>query len=323
MMYFLRLIRPLNLAVIALTMYGMRVFFLPYLDHSAYHIPNSESFDYFLLVFSTVIIAAGGNIINDYFDVKADRINKPEKLIISVHIKRRWAIVWHWMFNFIAFSIACYLSWRYETFWYVFIHLLSINALWFYSMYFKRKFLIGNLIIAALTALVPILCGIHFLKLVDTSNQIILPASWDGSQSFGIDAHGIKTFFVLFFAFFAASLNLVREIIKDIEDVEGDLMLKAKTIPIVLGEKKSKWTAQILLLTVLLLPIPFIAEGYEIYQAKFIVALAPALLIVLGILFCLILLSLAKQKDQYKRIDRIIKLTMIIGCLFPFYWYFL
>ena len=123
---------------------------------------EGEEIDFFLMVFSTILIGAAGNMINDYFDIKADRVNKPEQLIITKHIKKRVAILYHWLFNAIAFSIAIYLSLRNNSFWYVFIHLISINALWFYSLYFKRKIFIGNLIVALLTALVPILCGIHF-----------------------------------------------------------------------------------------------------------------------------------------------------------------
>lgn len=322
-MHFLRLIRPINLIVVALTMYAMRVFFLPYLDEINRRIPSSEPLDFFLLVLSTVIIAAGGNIINDYFDVKADRVNKPDKVIIGKYIKPRWAIVSHWLLNFTAFAIACYLSWRYGTFWYVFIHLLSINALWFYSMYFKRRFLIGNVMIALLTALVPILCGIHFLKLVDSSYHISLPGSWDGNVSIGIDSKGIKTFFVLFFAFFAASLNLVREIIKDIEDVEGDLLLRAKTLPIVIGKRRSKFIAAAILLVLLIVPIPFILEGYAYYHNQFFVAMAPGIAIIFGIVVVLILTLKAQERQQFKRADFVLKLLMMIGSCFPFYWYFL
>lgn len=325
-MHFLRLIRPVNLIVIALTMYAVRVFFLPYMHvkQSACEGWNSESFDYFLLVFSTVIIAAGGNIINDYFDVRADRVNKPEKLIITKYIKPRWAIVTHWMFNLVAFTIACYLSWRYETFWYVFIHLLSINALWFYSMYFKRKFLIGNLIIAALTGLVPILCGIHFLGLTVPFARDYLPSSWSivGQESWVAEIN-LKIFFVLFFAIFAAALNLVREIVKDIEDVEGDLVLRARTLPIVLGKKRSKWISIALIVAILLIPQVFIWEAYAIYGKAFLIGMAPALLIVAGLLAAIVQLWTATEKRQLKRADLILKLVMMIGCCMPFYWYFL
>lgn len=325
-MYFLRLIRPVNLAVIVLTMYAVRLFFLPYMHAFGspfYHI-KTEPFDYFLLVFSTVIIAAAGNIINDYFDVKADRINKPERLIITRHIKRRWAIVTHWLFNLVAFAIACYLSWRYATFWYVFIHLFSINALWFYSMYFKRRFLIGNLIIALLTGLVPILCGMHFLGLTIPYNREYLPSSWTvhGEESW-ITEVNLKIFFVLFFAIFAASLNLIREIIKDMEDVDGDQLLNAKTLPIVLGQRRTKWIALTMMIALLIIPQPFIWEAYAIYGDAFLKVMAPAALVAASILIAFVLLWRAREKAQLKNADLLLKIAMFIGCCLPYYWYLL
>lgn len=322
-MQFIRLLRPVNLLVILLTMYGMRVFFLPYIDEQRERIIHSEPFDFFLLVFSTMIIAGAGNIINDYFDVKADRINKPDKVIIGKYIKPRWAIVSHWIMNLIAFSIAIYLSYRYRTFWYMFVHLFSINVLWFYSMYFKRRFLIGNVLIALLTALVPILCGIHFIQLVDSSNQVHLPASWNGDLTIGISGDGIKTFFVIVFALFAGGLNLIREIVKDIEDIDGDKLIKAKTLPIVLGMQKSKWIAAGLLLALLLIPIPFLMEGYEAYADRFFISMAPLGFIYILLLINFILLLKSTQKGNFHRVDLILKLAMALGCLFPFYWYFL
>ena len=103
MIHFIRLTRPVNLVIIAITMYGLGWYFEGLANVQAFGI---QSFDFFLLVLSTTMIAAAGNIINDYFDVRADRVNKPERLIIGVTIKRRVAIVSHWGINFLAFSIA-------------------------------------------------------------------------------------------------------------------------------------------------------------------------------------------------------------------------
>lgn len=323
-MHFIRLIRPVNLLVIILTMYGIRVFFIPYLSEDVLlkrsH-PN-EVLDYFLLVLSTVLIAAAGNIINDYFDVKADRINKPDKLIIGKYIKPRWAIVSHWILNFIAFSIACYLTWAYETFWYVFIHLLSINVLWFYSMYFKRRFLVGNLFIAALTGLVPLLCGIHFLGLTTPFQSANFMSDFKEGENW-ISQLNLKIFFIVALAFFASCLNLVREIVKDMEDVEGDLLLKAKTIPIVLGISKARWISLISLMAIIAASLPFLIQGYSVFNETFIRVMAPSFLIYLLLIICCLLLLKKPERNNLKRIDLILKVTMLIGCCMPFYWYFL
>ena len=158
-MKFIQLVRPVNLIIIALTMCGV-FYFLSDIPVGTNELLNQINF--VLLVFSTLLIAGAGNIINDYFDVKADRVNKPDRLIISKHIKRRWAIVTHWFFNGIALLIAVYLSFVYLTYSFVFIHLLSINLLWFYSFVFKRKGVFGNIIVALLTALIPILTLLFF-----------------------------------------------------------------------------------------------------------------------------------------------------------------
>ena len=157
--HFFRLVRPINLLVIVLTM-GVFHYYLHSQQLSIFEyyvilpVPNQIggiqnlggvnlflNIHFILLLISTTLIAAAGNIINDYFDVKADRINKPEKVIIGIHIKRRWAIILNWIFNSLAFLISLYLSWKFQNVWLIGIPLISINLLWFYSMYYKRKFL--------------------------------------------------------------------------------------------------------------------------------------------------------------------------------------
>lgn len=322
-MHFLKLVRPVNLIIIALTMYSVRFFY--FVLGGAHSRNGGEQFDFFLLVFSTVLIAAAGNIINDYFDVRADRINRPEKLIITKHIKRRWAIISHWIMNLTAFSIAIYLSVRYHTFWYMFIHLLTINCLWFYSMYFKRKPFIGNLLIAGLTALVPILCGIHFYL------QIEYPGGYDAMP----DVHSLhdaiaswkelllrKGRFVYVLAYFAFTLNLSREIIKDIEDMEGDKLIYAKTLPLVLGVRKSLWIATfILLLAPICFAALFLCTVSQGYQYNLLALLPLALSSVLNLISMLFLLRPHPGVKTLKSADFVIKIAMLCGILIPFYWW--
>ena len=95
MKHFIRLIRPINLLIIMITMIGCA-----YYIHTTnyFQFVRFEPINFTLLIFSTVLIAAAGNIINDYFDIKADKINKPERVVIGKHIKKRWAIALHWIF---------------------------------------------------------------------------------------------------------------------------------------------------------------------------------------------------------------------------------
>lgn len=322
MIHFFRLVRPLNLVVIALTMYGLHFFYtdLLHLRFAHYSSKLSEQIDFFLLVFSMLLIAAGGNIINDYFDVRADRVNRPERLIISKYIKRRWAIISHWLLNGLAFSIAVYLSVRHQTFWYVFVHLISINALWFYSMLFKRKVVIGNLVVAILTALVPVLCGIHLYL---TAHGIDHSIPMFGRSAYFADwmifmAEDGKIIFAM--AIFAFLLNFAREIIKDIQDVSGDQLIYAKTLPMKIGVKGASRIAAI---TLLLMPIAtltlyFYAHTFSIYDLHLFLPLVFAL-----VLSVLVAALLWKKRDLhvYKLLDRTLKVAMLFGVLIPFYWY--
>jgi 4-hydroxybenzoate polyprenyltransferase len=262
------------------------------------------------LVVSTLLIAAGGNIINDYFDVKADRINKPNKLIISKHIKPRWAILSHWFLNGIALLIGTYLSIKYTSFSFAFIYLVCINALWFYSVYFKRKAFVGNFIVSVLTALVPTTCGIyfHFTGL----NQPYV------SNNFWLDYLHEDYRLIFGMAIFAFLLNLAREIVKDIQDVKGDLELHATTLPIVFGRKAAKWSAAFILLSIpsisIFLYIPHMQTLDE--DLLFFMPFVLALLLV-SISFLLIL-----QTNQIKAVDRLLKISMFLGLILPLYWFF-
>ena len=311
-MHFFKLIRPLNLAIIAVSMYGIAWYF-----EGVFEIEASlgiNSFLFFLLVFSTVMIAAAGNIINDYFDIKADLINKPERVVIGKHVKRRVAILSHWLINFIAFSIAVYLSWKLQTYWYLFIHLLTINLLWYYSLRLKREFFIGNLLIAGLTALVPLLVGYYYFHIreinpPDTLESNFYPFS-DGSIS---NYSLLLTFAISGFAFV---MNLAREIIKDMEDVEGDKTLRAKTVPIVLGITKTKWIAGIFLFLTIIIS----ASIWIAYESIPIHSMIPVFISALFILLCFILLVISSTKAHYRTINHLIKFAMIFGMLTPVCW---
>jgi 4-hydroxybenzoate polyprenyltransferase len=264
--------------------------------------------DYFLLIFSTMIIAAAGNVINDYFDVKADRINKPEKVIISKFMKPRWAILWHWTFNLVAFLIAVYLSVKYETLIFVFVHLLSINLLWFYSVQLKRKLIISNLIIAFLTALVPLL-SVWFFKVLNESSIPFSPyreESWSTYLDYS---------FVYFLAICAFIQNFAREINKDIHDIQGDLVTHVKSLPMKIGKEKAAY------LTIILIQIPLIlfVFGYYLFDWFQVNKVTMILLLLSGAVnFTSALLYIIKKESTLTWINHLMKWSMFFGliCLF-------
>jgi 4-hydroxybenzoate polyprenyltransferase len=310
MMHFLKLIRLINLLIIVLTMYGVHTYLIA-VNYD--EMVNTHALDFFLLVISTVMIAAGGNIINDYFDVKADRVNKPEKLIITKHIKRRWAIVTHWALNGVAFSIAIYLSIKYQSLWFVFIHLISINTLWFYSMLFKRKVLVGNIMIATMTALVPILVIVFFR----VNNYSPYPHSEFDPLSWGADIDYTVIYLIAAFAFIQ---NMAREIVKDAQDVAGDQLIYVKSLPMVIGESKS---LKVVIALLLALPVFFVwisvleldtlVQNTSFFKASLPFAIASILNV------AVIFLILVQKKMHLRLYDGLIKLSMLCGVLATFY----
>jgi 4-hydroxybenzoate polyprenyltransferase len=243
MIPFLRLIRVKNLLAILVAMLGVAYFLH---KQNPYVVIDFHPFHYGLLICSTLIIAAAGHIINDYFDLKADRINKPDALVLTKYMAKRWAILANWILNILGFLMAVILSWHYDTLLFVFVHLLSINLLWFYSAYWKRKLVLGIVILAALPGLVLFLSSWFFQVLNERHSRF--SSYQEETWSTFLDYRFI--YFVAICAFF---INLSREIIKDIRDIPGDSLIDAHTIPRQIGTQK----ATLLALIILQLPAVF------------------------------------------------------------------
>jgi 4-hydroxybenzoate polyprenyltransferase len=243
---FLKLIRLPNLLIIAFTQYMVRYCIIyPGLKGTELTLGSyclslpleglqliMSNLDFFLLSLCTVMIAAAGYIINDYFDVKIDRINKPDHMVIDKGIRRRVAMGAHVVINSIAFIIGCWLSWKYDFFYPgTFIFGISIVLLWFYSTNFKRMFVVGNLTVAFLTGMVPLIVALFELKLQLHAN----------GRCFVLAKTDLKPIFMIVFVFsaFAFLVTLLREIIKDIEDYEGDSELGCTTLAVSFGINRS------------------------------------------------------------------------------------
>ena len=179
---FFRLVRSRNILIVVLSQYMVRVFLIG---------PKENWLDYlldfkqFLLVFATISIAAAGYIINDYFDIKIDLVNKPNEVIIGKIIKRRRAILIHQALNFIGLAIGFFLSWK------VFlINFLAISALWFYSERFKRKAFIGNFLVAFLTAFSLVILGVYYQKKRGFGEYLCLVCFFNFVDSRNYQGHG-------------------------------------------------------------------------------------------------------------------------------------
>ncbi|MBM3185691.1 MAG: geranylgeranylglycerol-phosphate geranylgeranyltransferase [Bacteroidetes bacterium] len=301
MIHFFRLIRITNLVIVALTMAGVAFYIL---KNNYFLKVDFNSLDFGLLVFSTVIIAAAGNMINDYFDIKADRINKPEKLIISKYMKKRWAIVLHWGLNAIAVLISVYLSWKYKSLLFVFIHILSMNLLWFYSTAFKKKLFFGNFVIALLTAMVPLL-AVWFFKILNESSlpyNPFQPNTWSTKLDYS---------FIYFLTVCAFFQNLAREISKDIQDISGDKVIAVYSLPMKFGIQKTSY------LVVLLLLFPifnwFIYKIEFNIQVNFISFLFLITSAFINII-CVVVIIL-KSDYPFRLVNALMKWSMLIGLI--------
>jgi 4-hydroxybenzoate polyprenyltransferase len=165
---FLKLIRWQNLLIVALTMILMRYAVIEPIISKIYvvltgnpgiEVPLSLKFPWYnflILVIATLCITAGGYVINDYFDIKTDLINKGE-VIVGTKIPRRQAMMWHNSLNIIGVAAGFYISWVAGYFWMGILFLVVSGLLYFYSASYKRQFLVGNLVVALLTAMVPLL----------------------------------------------------------------------------------------------------------------------------------------------------------------------
>jgi 4-hydroxybenzoate polyprenyltransferase len=260
---------------------------------------------FFFLSLSTVMIAAAGYIINDYFDVRIDKVNKPERMVIDKGIKRRVAIGAHTVISVLAILIGFWISHIAGNWKLVFLHIFCALGLWFYSTTFKRKFFIGNLVIAVFTAFVPLIVGIYELVPYHTSNfseyQTTVQSIWT------------PVFAISFFAFIT---TLLREIIKDIEDMEGDKEYGCKTMPIVIGVNSTKWFIIALCsgTIICLLYIQFLML-MKVQKVPIIYILAA---LQIPLLFLIWRIYTARTKKEYYIAGNTAKFIMLLGICYLF-----
>lgn len=171
-------------------------------------LPVFQDINLYLIIISTLAIAAAGYMINDYYDVKIDYVNKPDEVIIGRGMKRRVVIFFHTLLNFAGIGIALLVSPRIAV-----VTFIAAFFLWLYSNYLKRQPFIGNLVVAALTGASIWMIGYYYQQ-----SELLVST----------------------YAIFAFFLNLIREILKDIEDRQGDRKHGCRTLPIVIGFRNTK-----------------------------------------------------------------------------------
>lgn len=310
---FLKAIRSVNLFIVALLMYSLRWLVLkPLLAMHELRLQLTE-LDFFLLVLSIVLAVAAGNIINDYFDLKIDRFNKPNKILIGRYVKRRVAMVTHVFMNGIALVLAVYVGYKSGIIELALIHVICIASLWFYSTDFKRKFLVGNLIIAFCTGLVPFSVALFEIPPLIEANQEFLaehPQSYPYFKQMTMSV----LYWCLGFGVFAFLMTLVREITKDVVDMDGDAAYGCKTIPVELGIKKTGIIIALLYLLILV--------GVFVIQQMWLndkYSLTYWLFVFTPLVLWMIVLALkGNHKSHFKLPSTINKVASVIGILYTF-----
>jgi 4-hydroxybenzoate polyprenyltransferase len=261
-------------------------------------------YDFMILVIATVFITAGGYVINDYFDIQTDLINRG-KVIVDTKISRRKAMMYHNILNIIGVAAGFYVSWKAGYFLLGTIFLIVSGLLYFYSASYKRQFLIGNLLVALLTAMVPLMVVFYewpALYKFYFANAVQLPKL------------SLLFYWIGGFALFAFLTTLSREIIKDIEDFQGDIAYGRNTMPVVIGIPASKFIAVGLLVSTLILLFLtwyfFLRDTYTLLYLSLAIAI-PLIYVIYRVLA-------GKSKEHIHAASNAMKIIMLSGILYSF-----
>lgn len=298
---FFKLIRWPNLVFIALVQVLFHYCLLNPIFEKAGKTPVIINTQLFIILAASVLIAAAGYIINDYFDINIDRINKPEKQIIPKYVTRRWAILWHSLLSVIGVLLSFYAGWKLDVWWMGPSNFLCVFLLFVYSSTFKKRFLSGNIIIALLTAwTVAILGLVSFYTLYYAPESGVAPKS------------RILRFTILYTSF-AFIISLIREAVKDMEDLPGDVQYGCKTLPIVAGINAAKTYVMVWL--VVLIGALMIVQVYAAQLGWWIAVLYGLLFIISPLAYLFYKFTKARKAPDYHRVSSLAKLVMLTGIL--------
>ncbi|WP_207493211.1 geranylgeranylglycerol-phosphate geranylgeranyltransferase [Aridibaculum aurantiacum] len=297
---FLNLVRWPNLVFIAITQLLFVYAIIHPIFSNAGRVANISGINLFLLIVSSVFIAAAGYIINDYFDLDIDLINKPDKLVVAKVIHRRWVIVWHLVLSIIGILIGFYIDLTTNVRFLGIFNLGCVLLLFVYSISLKKKLLAGNVLISLLTA------------------WVILVVTWSESSnlltSAAIGSYTEKVTRITFlYAGFAFVISLIREVVKDMEDIEGDRRYGCTTMPIAWGIIATKVFVAVWL--VVLIAALSIVQFYVLQFKWWWSAAYCILFIIVPLLYVFRKLFPATTSADYHKLSSWIKLVMFTGIL--------
>ena len=302
---FIKMIRLPNLVFIALTQILFQFCIYRVLYKGV--IPAGDTTHFILLVLASLSIAAAGYIINDYFDINIDEVNKPGKMIVDKHIHRRWAIAWHFILS-MAGIILTVLALPLWTKWYlVLANIACVALLWFYSTSFKRKLLVGNIVISLLTA---------WTILIIFFSKFTLADAFGGESTWNYKLFRLA----LLYAGFALIISLIREAIKDLEDMQGDARYGCRTMPIVWGVNATK--VYIAVWLVVLIASLVLVQVYVLQFRWWLPIVYSVVAIIVPLVIVLFRLKRTNTTPQYHSLSSMTKLVMFSGILSMVFFYF-
>jgi len=307
---FLRLIRSFNLGYIILTQVLLQFCLLVPLYQIVKSCPGLtptlDNFHFSLLVLSTVLVAAAGYIINDYFDVQIDEINKPDRILVDRVIARRYVMILHLFFNGLGIALGFYVAAKVGLWKLGFIQVFAACMLWFYSLNLKRQLFIGNLLVSLLTALVILTVWAYDVNFFTEAKHCSTALS------------GIVTQYMIGYAVFAFLVTLIRELIKDMEDIEGDRAGNCRTVPIVWGIKAAKSTTGFIILLVVAL---LVFAQFRFFSNEHLTPVGYIFVLIQApLLYVFYLLFYADKASDFKYLSNLVKFVMLTGICYLLYF---
>jgi 4-hydroxybenzoate polyprenyltransferase len=293
-MPYLKLIRFKNLLIIAVTQWLFKWMLI-----DVFFKTNAlSSIEFTMLVLATICLAAAGNIINDIQDVRIDRINKHKKVIIGKKIQEKTAYNMYVFFNITGVALGIYVANSSNKPGFAVIFVIIALLLYYYSVKLKKIPLAGNLLISVLVGVTVLITGLFtILPIATESNRYIVN----------------YVFRILYlYSFFAAYLNFLRELIKDVEDVDGDYAGEVRSVPILLGKLRTLRLVSVLSI----LPCILLLWAAYLFLHQYPLLNAYVLFMLMGPLLYIAINSWnSKKKKEYRRLHMLLKLVMVLGVL--------
>ncbi|MCK6608451.1 MAG: geranylgeranylglycerol-phosphate geranylgeranyltransferase [Flavobacterium sp.] len=293
-MKYLKLIRYQNLLMLAFMQLVFRYLFLAqsYVDLAL------TDFNYILLVIATVCIAAGGYVINNIMDQDTDEIAKPQNRVVGVSISETVAYNWYIGLTIVGVGIGFYLSNVIYKPTFASMFILVATLLYMYATSFKQIPVLGNVVVALMLSTSIIIIGLFdILPAIDVDNRFRMKEAFD---------------ILMHYAIFAFIINLIREIVKDMEDMDGDYQSGINSLPIAIGVQKTKIVVGVL--TVISIGILAYYVNSNLFELDYVVYYAMILIVGPLIYFGVKLLNAATKKE-YHHLSLVLKIILFFGIL--------